>query len=477
MSSSSVALTIILGIVAIGSFVGFYAGRKHRLNLEEWAVAGRGFGVVLVWLLMAGEIFTTFSLLGISGWIYAKGGPTLYTLAYLTLSQVIGFFLQPAIWEVGRRFGLQTQPDFFAQRYGSKLLAAAVAFLDIFFLIIYLQLQLTGLGIIVEVASFGQIAPAPAMTAAAVIIAGFVYTSGVRGVAWVAIIKDILLVFAALVVGIGLPYIHFGGIGRMFAALAAAKPGHMVMPGATPNLGHSWYVSAVLLSALGTCWPHTFGSIFTAKSADTLRRNTIVMPLYVLALGLIVVAGCAAILIVPQLKNGDLALLTAVRQTFPPWFLGVLGGAGALTAMVPAAIMILTASTLFAKNIYRPLVAPALSDDQVAKVARIVIAGTTAVALGLALHSSTTLVALLLTAYAGIGQFFPGLVLGLCWKRVTTFGIFAGLVAGIGLAGYLILTHRDPIGGLNAGFVALLVNFTFAVMGSLATPRQRSGFE
>jgi SSS family solute:Na+ symporter len=477
MSPRALSLTIILGIVAISSAVGILAGRKHRLNLEEWAVAGRGFGVLFVWLLMAGEIFTTFSLLGISGWVYTKGGPTLYTLAYLTLSQVIAFFLAPAIWELGHRHGLQTLADFFAQRFGSKLLAAFVALAGIFFLIIYLQLQLTGLGIIVGVASFEGIGRTPAMVAAAVLVAGFVFTSGVRGVAWVSVIKDFLLVLAAVVVGIGMPYIHFGGIGPMFAALARAKPGHLVMPGTTANLGHSWYISSVLLSSLTLGWPHTFGSVFTAKSADVVRRNTIVLPLYVLTLGLIVFGGCAAILIVPHLPNGDLALLTAVRATFPPGFLGVLGGAGALTAMVPSAILILAASTLFAKNIYRPFFAPSLTDQQVARLARVVVVLTTAIALGLALKSSATLVALLLAAYAGTGQFFPGIVFGLCWKRATKAGIFAGMAAGIALAGFLILTHRDPIFGLNAGFIAVLVNFAFAIAVSYLTRPQQSGFE
>ena len=55
-----------------------------------------------------------------------------------------------------------------------------------------------------------------------------------------------------------------------------------------------------------------------------------------------------------------------VRKSFPAWFLGLIGGAGALTAMVPAAVFILTAATLFAKNLYRPIFAPAMTDDQVA---------------------------------------------------------------------------------------------------------------
>ena len=45
---------------------------------------------------------------------------------------------------------------------------------------------------------------------------------------------------------------------------------------------------------------------FTAKSADTLRRNAVVMPLYSLTLAFILIAGFAAVLIVPGLPNGDL---------------------------------------------------------------------------------------------------------------------------------------------------------------------------
>src|SRR5437899_11974729 len=105
-------------------------------------------------------------------------------------------------------------------------------------------------------------------------------------------------------------------------------------------------------------WPHSFAAAFTAKSGDTLRRNAVVMPLYTMTLAFIFFAGFTAVLVVPGLPNGDLALLTIARRSFPAGMLGVIGGAGALTAMVPASVMILTAATLFAKNLWRPMVAP-----------------------------------------------------------------------------------------------------------------------
>jgi solute:Na+ symporter, SSS family len=471
MSPSATALTIIFGIVTVGSAIGFYAGTRQKMSLEHWTVGSRGFGTLLMWLLMAGESYTTFSVLGASGWVYSRGGPALYILAYLALANVVSFFVMPHIWELGRAHGMQTQPDFFRVRYGSTYLAAVVAAIGVVFIVPYLQLQLTGLGIIVEVASFDGIGRTPAMTIAVALVAGFVFVSGVRAVAWVSIVKDVLMVVAAVSVGIGVPYIYFGGLGPMFAALASANPQHLVMPGSTSDLGHAWYVSTVLLTSLGGyMWPHGFGASFTAKSGDTLRRNAVVMPFYTLTLAFIFFTGFAALLVVPGLENGDLALLTMVRRTFPAWMLGIIGGAGALTAMVPAAILVLTASTLFAKNLYRPLFAPGMSDDQVARLARAMVIVLSGVSLYFAMHSSATLVSLLLLGYAGISQFFPGVVLGLFWRRVTMPGVFAGLLAGVACAAVLILGNRDPLGGINAGFIALCVNFAVTTVVSLVVP-------
>jgi hypothetical protein len=76
------------------------------------------------------------------------------------------------------------------------------------------------------------------------------------------------------------------------------------MPGATANLGHTWYISTVLLTSLGFyMWPHAFGAAFTAKSGDTLRRSAVVMPLYTLTLAFVFFVGFTAVLVVPGLPQ------------------------------------------------------------------------------------------------------------------------------------------------------------------------------
>jgi len=263
----------------------------------------------------------------------------------------------------------------------------------------------------------------------------------------------------------------------MFAELVRVRPTHLVMPGATINLGHTWYISTVLLVAVGFyMWPQFFGASFSAKSSDTLRRNAVVMPFYSITMPLMFFVGLAATLILPGLPNGDLSMLTLVRQTFPAWFLGLIGGAGALTAMVPAGVMILAAATLFAKNMCRTILFPQMTDKQVGRLAKISVLVITITALGSAIYSSATLVSLLLVGYGGVSQFFPGVILGLYSKRVSTLGIFAGMVTGVFIFIPLMVTKHDPVLGLNAGFIALCCNLIVVTAVSYFNPAEAGGF-
>jgi len=465
------------GIVGLGSLVGFLARFHHKMDLEQWTVGGRAFGLVLVWLLMAGEVYTAFTFLGASGWAYSRGAPVLYILGESYLIYVVSFFILPLIWEAGQKYRLQTQADFFQVRYGNTYLSAFVALVGAASLIPYLQLQLTGLGLIVETASFGGVHRSPAMIVGFTLVAAFVFVSGVRGIAWASIVKDFLLLFAAVFVGVAVPHIYFGGIGPMFSALVQARPAHLVMPGATKNLGHAWYITTVLVVSLTFyMWPHYFAASFTARSAKILRRNAVIMPLYTLTMPLMFFVGLSALLVMPNLDNGDLSLLAMVRKTFPAWFLGVIGGAGALTAMIPAAIQLLAGATLYAKNLF-PIVAPGMTERQVAKAAKIMVLILALGALLFAIYSSVSLVSLFLLGFGGVAQTFPGVVLGLFSRRVTTPGVFAGMAAGLALTVFLMLTGRDPYCGWNAAFIALCFNFAVTGMVSLVTPVRITGFD
>jgi len=470
----NLALIIILAVVVLSSLLGIFAGRRTKMDLETWTVGGRRFGIVLIWLLMAGEIYTTFTFLGASGWAYSRGAPAYYILIYGTLAYTISFFILPAIWRLGKKHGLHTQPDFFVHRYRSRSLGVFAAIVGVIFIIPYLQLQLKGLGLIVTEASNRSIGFNTAILISFFLTCAFVYTSGIRGSAWVSIIKDVMMLASVGVVGLGVPYIYFGGIGRMFRALVAEHPGHLAFPGATSSMDALWIMSTVLLTGAGFyMWPNIFATVFSARSADTIKRNAIIMPLYQLPILLILFVGFTALMVVPGLKDGDFAFLSLVNKTYPPWFMGFVGAAGAVTAMVPASILVLFASTLIAKNVYQTGINPDASEASVVRLSRLMVVVVMAAGLFFAILLPNALVNLLLIGYDGISQFCPGVILGLFWRRVRATAVFSGMIAGLALVLVLVLDRHDPFWGMNAGFVALVVNFAVTILVTLLTPDAR----
>jgi len=471
----SIALIIIFGVILFSAAVGIYAGRNLKMDLENWTVGGRKFGILLIWLLMAGEIYTTFTFLGASGWAYSKGAPAFYILIYGALAYTISFFILPVIWRIGKKHRLHTQPDFFVTLYRSRNLGILVAVIGVFSIIPYLQLQLAGLGFIVEVASNGAITSNAAILIAFILTCVFVYTSGIKGAAWVAIIKDILMIAAVMIVGFGVPSIYFGGFGKMLGALMEKMPDHLIFPGSTPNMDTLWVMSTILLTAMGFyMWPHIYGSVFSAKSDKILKRNAIIMPFYQIPIMLIFMVGFTALLVIPGLENGDMAFLDLVNKTYPAWFMGFVGAAGAVTAMVPAAILVLFASTLVAKNVYKAGFKPQASEESVLRLSRIMVIVIMSVSLFFALKYPNELVPLLILGYDGVCQFFPGTVLGLTWRKVTKEGVFSGIVVGVGSVVFFIVSGNDPFLGINAGFVGLVLNAITTVLVSLVTYKENA---
>lgn len=474
----NIALIIIFSVILFSAALGVFAGGRGKMDLETWTVGGRRFGVLLIWLLTAGEIYTTFTFLGASGWAYSRGAPAFYILIYGTLAYTISFFILPLIWKVGKKHHLHTQPDFFIHRYQSRPLGVFVALVGVIFIVPYLQLQLKGLGLIVTEASNRAIGFNTAILIAFFLTTLFVFTSGIRGSAWVSVVKDVMMILAVAIVGLGAPYIYFGGIGNMFRTLAARYPQHLTFPGATSSMDTLWVMSTVLLTGAGFyMWPTIFATAFTAKSARIIKRNAIIMPLYQLPILLVLMVGFTALLVIPGLKDGDFAFLSLVNKAYPAWFMGFIGAAGAVTAMVPASVLVLFGATLIAKNVFRTAIYPGASDRLVIRISRVMIVVIMGASLAFTIYLPNALVNLLLIGYNGVSQFCPGVVLGLFWKRIHARAVFLGMITGLSLVFYLMLWKHDPCMGMNAGFVALLANFAVTVPGAFLVPARRATYQ
>jgi SSS family solute:Na+ symporter len=478
----SAALVILFGTFALALGLGLAARGRRTMTLHEWSVASRGFGGVLVFLLMAGEIYTTFTFLGGSGWAYGRGAPAYYILCYGTVAYALSYFLLPPIWRYATEHRLVSQADFFASKYRSRPLGVLVAVVSVIALVPYLVLQLKGLGIIISESSYGRIPANAAVWGSTAALILYVVVSGVRGSAWTAVLKDSMILMVAVALGIYFPLHYHGGIHAMFADIAQAHPDFLTLP----SRGQSpwWFASTVVLTALGFyMWPHSFASTYTARDENVFRKNAAVLPLYQLVLLFVFFCGFAAIAQVPGLtgSNVDLSLLRLSKLSFAPWLVGVIGAAGLLTALVPGSMLLLAAATVLAQNVIRPL-RPGLSDHAVSLLARGLVPVVALVAVLLTISGSAGIVSLLLMGYNLVTQLFPALVFSLPERSsrwVSTSGAFCGILAGEMTVAWLSASHSSfasllpsapgAVQDLNVGIVALLVNVTVLVVVSLVS--------
>ena len=480
----NIAMVILAAVTVLALVLGIFARAQHKMSLEEWTVGGRHFGAVLVFLLLAGEIYTTFTFLGASGYAYGFGGPAFYIIGYITLAYVFSYFFLPKIWRYGRSHGLVTQPDFFAHKYNSPALGVLVAVVGSVALVPYLVLQLTGLGIIVQAASYGAVPKAAAIIIGAAVVTLYVTISGVRGSAWTAIVKDAMIISIAAFLGFYLPIHYFGGIGKMFAAVEVARHGFLALPAHGRSV--SWFVSTILLTSCGVLmWPHTFGAAFTASNAQVFRKNAVVLPLYQIVMLFVFYVGFTALMVVPGLKGAatNMALLKISVAAFPPWMVGIIGATGVLTALVPGSLIIMCVATLVSRNLVTGFGARR-SDESTVRLAKILVPVIAAIGGYFAIAGSSTIVALLLMGFDFVTQLFPGVVFSLRDRNpATKEGVFAGIVAGVATVAYFTLAHQtigkllpglpEVLKDINVGVVALLVNVTVLVVVSAVTAGRR----
>ncbi len=462
MADRHIALWIVAAIVVVTFGVSAFSIRRIRMDSAQYVVGGRSFGSLFLWLLLAGEIYTSFTFLGAAGWIYGKGAPAFYIMCYGTIAYAFSFFLLPPIWRIAREKNLLTSPDYFVAQYGSKALGGFVALIGFVFLVPYVTLQLSGIATLLRIAGYGAIEATTAVGIAFFAVALFTFFGGLHGTARASIVKDALVVAAVVFAGVVLPIHFFGSPANVIAKVIAEKPGWLVLGAPTSANGTVWFVSTVALTACGFfMFPQSFAATYSAKSSDVLRRNAIYLPIYQLMVLLVYFAGLTALLLLPGLKDGpdaDQSFMLVVQKYYPPWVLGFVAGAGTLAGLVPASAQLLGAASIVAKNVLSDygLVRGERAQTLATRVLVLVVA---ALAFGFWAIARTSLVGLLLIAYNGVTQFFPGVVLGLSARtRPHAAAVAVGLVAGLTTLTYYALTKAVTPLGLNAGFVALAAN-------------------
>jgi len=472
---NGVALAVFVVLFLAVTVLGFIAARWRAGDLDlldEWGLAGRRFGTIVSWFLLGGDLYTAYTFIAVPALVYGSGAIGFFALPYTIIIYPFVFMVMPRMWSVSHRHGYITAADFVRGRYGSSVLALAVAVTGILATMPYIALQLVGIEVVL--AGLGVVGDWPLIIAFA-ILAAYTYFSGLRAPAMIALVKDVMIYVTILVAIVVIPA-HLGGYGRIFSAIPPAKL--LLAPGQ-----FSAYATLALGSALALfMYPHSITGVLSANSREAIRRNAALLPAYSFLLGLLALMGFMAVAaaIKPVAPYGaQWAVPGLFLAMFPSWFVGFAFAAIAIGALVPASIMSIAAANLFTRNLYREYFRPQLSTREEASVAKLTSLVVKAGALVFILFLPTQY-AINLQLLGGIWiiEIFPSIVFGLYTRWFHPWGLLlgwlVGMVVGTAMAVSVGFGSVYPlhVGGLTipayAALYGLIANLVVASVATVA---------
>ncbi|MBL0385159.1 sodium:solute symporter [Tumebacillus sp. ITR2] len=459
MTGNATALSVTASIVLVVVLIGFLAGKNKssRSSVEEWSVGGRRFGTLLVWFLVGADLYTAYTFLALTSQSYTVGSLAFFAIPYSILAYSVAYFFLPKLWKVAKTYQYTTLADYAKGRFDSKLLSSLVAIVGVLMLIPYIDLQLSGIQNTLQIAGSGIVNVKVVVIISFLLVALYTFFSGIKGPTYTAIIKDILIWVVMLFLVVSLPMIHFGSWGSMVDTLTQKAPKMLTIPTSGPK-SYAWFITASFVSALALfMWAHAATGVFTSKSADALRKNTILLPVYNIVLILVIFLGIVAKLVLPAGTDAKFALLELVRTSYGGGMQGIVYATIALASLIPCSIMAIGASNLFANNIYRDLINPNVAPKKLTMVTRSMVFVVIGLALVCGLLFPTALVSLQLLGVSGMVQIFPAIVFSLFWRSQTREATISGLVVGLIVTFTVYATNSAH--GIYEGFWGLAANF------------------
>ncbi|MBN1346766.1 MAG: sodium:solute symporter family protein [Phycisphaerae bacterium] len=449
----------VAGLLAIALFyalvflVGLYAGRRSRGDegSSGLLVAGRRMPILLGVVTMTATWVGGGYINGTAEAVYDSARGLVWAQAPwgYALSLVLGGLV---FARKMRRLGFTTLLDPFERRYGKQIpavlfLAALVG--EVFWSAAILAALGTTFGTILGFDFTTSILISAAIAIAYTVVGGL----------WSVAYTDVLQLACILLgLGIAIPFAlqHAGGLSNVVATYGAKfGPAASLLPpiGQWGNKTWYWLDLALLLILGGIPWQVYFQRVLACRSP----RSAVYLSVFagvgciILAIpaGLIGAIGAA----VDWHANGlqppptPALVLPYVLQYLTNPVIAVVGlGAVAAAVMSSVDSSILSASSMFAWNVYRPLIHPAASDREIRLAMRVAVLFVGAAATALALITESVYVLWYLCADLVYVILFPQLVMALFCKGANRIGSLAGAIVGL----VLRLGGGEPALGIPA---------------------------
>ena len=471
MSHSLFQLALAAAIyVAVVTVLGLLSRRRAARSAEEYFLAGRTLGPLVLFMALFGTNTTSFVLVGIPGLSY-KLGIGVFGLN----APIVALGIPLTFWAIGspaRRLGMRlgalTPAELYSKILGSKAVGLLLFALFTLYTIPYMVQAVKSAALILAASSAGTI---PQWAAGLCVIAvALLYTSlgGMRATAWTNVFQGTVFMIFMIAAFFLIPR-SMGGFSAAMEAVRAQRPELLTLGAGGLFEPRAWASWGVVISLVVIVFPHMLVRLMAAKDERALRQVCRLYPLALVVLWvpavLIGVWGAAAF---PDLENSDQIFQLMASAHLPP-VLGSLGFLAVLAAVMSTLdAQILTLGSMVTRDAMAPLGwRRRFSEVWSGRLFSIAIA---AVVYLLALLWDDSVFTISRKAFEGYLTLFPTLLLGVRWHRLTAAGALASLAVGnavlvAGWMGWL------PLFGFLPPFWALIAGFAAAIGVSLASTR------
>lgn len=438
-------IVIIYLVLLLG--LGYLSGRLFRGNSNDFFVASRSIGPVVLFMSIFGTTMTAFAMVGSTGESFRVGIATYGKIASSSalIHSACFFMIGLPLWALGKRNGFHTQIEFFRSRFESSKMGYLLFPILVGLIIPYLLVGLMGAGSVMQGVTRGAFpelftstggAVPPWLTALVIsgVVLYYIFAGGVRSAAWANTFQTVVFIIMGFIAFVTIS----SKLGGMEVASKMADTAKTIRSG---NITELQFFSYCLIPLSVGMFPHLFQNCLTAKSAKSFKLTLIAHPIAIMltwipciliglwATGAVMPDGITPV--IPEGASPNAVLGMMVGKLTTP----IIGGL--VTAGILAAVMssldsqFVAVGTMFTKDIVvHSFGAKRFSEKQLVMLARGFICLIVLVTYLFTLAEPRQVFSLGIWCFSGFAGLFPLVFAAIYWKRATKAGAYAGIIGG-----------------------------------------------
>jgi SSS family solute:Na+ symporter len=471
-----------------------YRGYKATKNVQDWLVAGRRVGPLVVAMSYGATFISAVAIIGFAGQAQIFGMQLLW-LSVLNI--IVGILIAFIIFGnrtrvMSKTLQALTFTELLGKRFNSRFIQGFGGAVIAIFIIAYSAAVFKGTASLIQ-GTFGT-SYQTSIIVFTVIVAAYVLLGGLFAVMWTDTVQGFIMVIG-LGILLAIVWIQLGGPIHANEALAALGPTAQAPNGLTsvsPWLSNSFMAVSSLIFGVGIgvlAQPQLAVRFMTAKNTRAIRRGIPIGVVFIF-LTTYVAFTVGALSNVIFKNNGiaiptnvDLVMPTLINSLFPVWFVYLFLFAVLSASMSTASSLFHVSGSAVGRDVYDKGIMKGLGGAASANVTKVATFVVIALTLLLSLYPPDAVAYIATFSFGAVGAtFIAPFAATLYWKRATTAGMIASMVGGLGatLLWYLFvfqktataITHikvAAPLGLLDPLFIGIPVSFALLIIVSLMT--------